>query len=79
MHQTMRTTISQQVNKMLFTTKDASQLVHSNSITNQFFSEADKGIITGTFKGDNLAYQVTLFSDSSNPWIADINLVIEKI
>lgn len=29
--------------------------------------------MTGTFKGDKLAYQVTLPGDSSKPWIAGLN------
>lgn len=34
---------------------------------------ADKGVMTGTFKGDKLAYQITLPSDSTKPWIAGVN------
>lgn len=34
---------------------------------------ADKGIMTGNFKGDKLAYQIALPNDSTKPWIAGVN------
>lgn len=34
---------------------------------------ADKGLMNGTFKGDKLAYQITLPTDSTKPWIAGVN------
>lgn len=36
-------------------------------------TKADKGVMTGTFKGDKLAYQITLPTDSTKPWIAGVN------
>lgn len=36
-------------------------------------SPSDKGLMIGTFKGDKLAYQITLPGDSSKPWIAGVN------
>lgn len=35
--------------------------------------KTSQGLMIGTFKGDRLAYQVTLPGDSSKPWIAGLN------
>lgn len=33
----------------------------------------DKGVMTGSFKGDKLAYQITLPNDSTKAWIEGVN------